>query len=415
MMTDQLFCDIVIEMIENENQKFAFVLGRERDLCLFELKSVLGLFGFDFGIISLTDNAVFINTTATEKQIANLAPILGGTIKIFKIISEAGDMEGEMSSYIENNLAENGKITFGLSVFDPERLNFTLRMANQVGFEVKRKIKNKGISSRFIELREGLQVPNIISLKEKLIEKGVEFGLFTIGLGVMIGMSNPLEWSRRDYDKPAGDKYSGMLPPKLARMMINIALSQSNDKMEKTILIDPFCGSGNILLESMVLGLDFIGSDSSEKAVKDSQSNCEWLRRDIESKLDCRVEVGDATSFDFSKILDNTKSTIVVTEPYLGEPKKFKPTLNAARGEYRKVKELYMSFLNNLQRIKKADKKIIICMVFPIVETVEGERYSLYQESVDEMRKIGYSVLVKPLIYGRDYQVVKRQIALLSL
>jgi tRNA G10 N-methylase Trm11 len=414
-VTDKLFCDIVIEMKENENKKFAFVLGRERDLCLFELKAILSLFGFDFGIISLTDNVVFINTTATSEEMAHLASILGGTVKIFEIISDADDIKSEMVQFIENNLAESGKITFGLSVYDPERLNFTLRMANNIGFQVKKEIKKSNISSRFIELKDGLEVQNIISLKEKLVDKGVEFGLFTIGLGVMIGMSNPLEWSRRDYDKPAGDKYSGMLPPKLARMMINIALSQNNDELNNTVLLDPFCGSGNIILESIVLGLESFGSDNSEKAVKDTKSNCEWLRRDLNREINYEIEVGDATSFDFGKILNNEKRVIVVTEPYLGEPKKFKPTLNAARGEYRKVKELYMSFLDNLKKSKKDDKKVVICMVFPIVETVEGERYSLYQESVDEMVKIGYSVLVKPLIYGRDYQVVKRQIAVLSL
>ena len=98
-----------------------------------------------------------------------------------------------------------------------------------------------------------------------------------------------------------------------------------------------------------------------------------------------------------------------MTEPYLGQPKKFKPTLNAVRGEYSKVKPLYLDFLKNVSGIRYH----VSCMgiVFPLVETVEGKQFSLFSECIDEIKEIGYTLMCEPFVYGRDYQVVKRQIA----
>jgi len=265
----------------------------------------------------------------------------------------------------------------------------------------------------------------------------------------------------------------------LARMMINITLAAtsntqhptsnqfltSNNQQPRTVnreqltsratlVVDPFCGSGNVLLEAMMLGLDAVGSDISEKAVKDSQANLKWLENKLSVTNDqlpinyqlpnFQVDKFDATS---PSLIENWSSTlrdepslqkpegsseprtagsdsnekikienyhdiIVVSEPYLGEPKKFKPSMNAARGEYQKIKELYLNFFANFKTLKPG---IVLCLVFPLVETLDGQHYSLYREIVDEIKKIGYTEFSKPRVYGRDYSVVKREIALLKL
>ena len=237
--------------------------------------------------------------------------------------------------------------------------------------------------------------------------------------------------------------------------MVNIALAYANPKSEilnpkeiknsnfenskivsdldirdldfhRCAVVDPFCGSGNILMEAAMLWCDVIGSDISEKAVSDTKKNLEWLK---EKMLDSRsTNLGffkeDATSSELINILNSKilpagrhgknldSNMVLVTEPYLGEPKKFMPSQSAAAGEYRKVKDTYINFLKN---IKKLDKKIeAVCIVFPLIETTENKRYSLYWESVDEIKSLGYIEERPPLIYGRDYQVVKREIVFLK-
>jgi tRNA G10 N-methylase Trm11 len=273
----------------------------------------------------------------------------------------------------------------------------------------------------------------------------------------MIASTNPRDWAERDFEKPAGDKVSGMLPPKLARIMLNLAIgaaSKSNSVIPasslragiqeaskqmsdsvscdsslktknyplKTLLVDPFCGSGNMLMEAYELGIDFFGSDLSPRAVQDSIDNIEWLAARSKSDVKPTFEIieTDATTADFATLIENSKlkiddysQVVIVAEPYLGEPKKYTPNSNAVRGEYRKVKEIYLKFLENIAKLEKI--KPIICLVFPLVETIDKGQFSLYKDSVDEIGKIGYTLLQSPLIYGRDYQVVKREICLLQL
>ena len=435
-------------------KNYAFILGRERELCLAELKAVLGRFCFGFNISSVTDNVIFINIDKGAEDVAKLSKALGGTIKIFEVIGNSGDLKTVITNYIKENVRSEGRMTFGISAYEPEHLNLTIRNLNQLGFKMKKELKALDISSRFLELKDSKEVSTILSLKEKLIGKGLEFGIFPNVLGVLIGLSNPEEWNIRDYEKPAGDKYSGMLPPKLARIMVNLALGHTHSKQiqyskigeeskqvvipakagiqedfdldsgsqasgrndkDGILVIDPFCGSGNVLTEALMLGCSVFGSDISDKSVSDSIENIEWLASKYQiEKPEFKVVKADATGDDFCSLIGPSKCRLaIVTEPYLGEPKKFKPSKSATIGEYRKIAEMYLAFFKNFSKLKSDNP--VFCVVFPLIETIEGRRFSVYRECVDEIKKIGYTELQSPLIYGRDYQVVKREISLLTL
>jgi tRNA G10 N-methylase Trm11 len=59
----------------------------------------------------------------------------------------------------------------------------------------------------------------------------------------------------------------GMLPPKLARMMIN--LTKNN-----TAIYDPFCGLGTVLIEALHMGrIHILASDISEAMVSATEKN----------------------------------------------------------------------------------------------------------------------------------------------
>lgn len=506
-------------LLMNERSKFVFVLGRERELALAEIEAVLNRFGLEFSLYSRNGVLASFEIEASLPQIREVQSLLGGTLKIYRIVQDLqGDVEARILGAVKDKAeGSKGKLEYGISSYDPK---FNKVKVNELGLSVKKELKSR-FSLRFIALREDSLIPSIISAKRRLADEGLEIGIFDcsvygsnevrtfkcqssrssalndICLGILVASSNPEEWSRRDYGKPAGDKYSGMVPPKLAREMVNIALGlqSQNSKIEtrKTkqilnskeknsklfsdfeisasnfhhcVVADPFCGSGNILMEAMMLGCDVVGSDKSEKAVRDTEANLRWLIENFSFNIlhftfndslnhlsnekindKCKMKnekflvfQADATKNDFALTL-NTKyqspNTVLVTEPYLGEPKKFKPSLNAARGEYGKVKELYLSFLSNIKRsflcqserseesqkqskrehpsaLSQGDKPVL-CIVFPLVETTEGKRFSLWKESVDEIVKIGYTELRSPFYYGRDYQIVKREIVFLRL
>ena len=439
---------------------FAFVLGREQKIARAELKSVLRHFGFCFDILSLSGNIVLINIERGEDFPNNdIMSVLGGTMEIYKIIAMADSLHPDIIYSQISSLLEgcHGRVTFGISDYSK---TLTEAKINTLGLDVKKKLKLK-FSARFVAERGDSHLSSAAIISNRLHKDGMLLGIFSSDkqylIGKLIGVTNPNEWSKRDFGKPKSDKFSGMTPPKLARALINITLSQAmtndqfpisneNSKIDKLnencelkignyndfVVVDPFCGSGNILIEAAVLGCEIIGSDISEKAVDNTKANLSWLRPQISNlksqtcnsklKIDestiqqfnnTTIFQADATKFDFAKILKAEKNFIIVTEPYLGQPKKFKPTMNAVKGEYQKIKPLCLDFLNNLKAINY--KLEAICVIFPLVETMEEKQYSLLDECIDEIRRMGYTLICEPFVYGRDYQVVKREIVLLKL
>ncbi|WP_455391930.1 N-6 DNA methylase [[Eubacterium] cellulosolvens] len=67
------------------------------------------------------------------------------------------------------------------------------------------------------------------------------------------------------------------LHPRLARCLVNLA-----GLKEKQVLLDPFCGTGGLLLEAGLMGLSIIGSDVDEKMVAGTRTNLEhWGIKDF--------------------------------------------------------------------------------------------------------------------------------------
>ena len=56
-----------------------------------------------------------------------------------------------------------------------------------------------------------------------------------------------------------------MIPPKLARTMINLAVGENDPK--SITVFDPFCGTGTILMEGLMVGVTVMGSDLDHEAV----------------------------------------------------------------------------------------------------------------------------------------------------
>lgn len=442
---------------DNGKNVYVFVLGRETKIALLELEKVLRRFGFGFAISNLSKNLAFINIDNRKKfNSKEIIQSLGGTIKIFEIIGETSRQK--VVDDIENLLLREkrnqiGKLKFGISNYVDDLKKNDI---NGIGIKIKMALK-KDFSVRYLENKKGRDLQPIVSHKNKLDSKGIETGIFQEKegekylLGKLVATYDPENWSARDYGKPRSDKYSGMMPPKLARMLINISLGDIspdqqfsmtnkcegdaiNENRNDVVVVDPFCGSGNVLIEALELGLPVIGSDISEKAVEDTKTNLNWLLPRLENNksetknqntlfdMSDKIFQADATKDELIKkinlnLLKKSESDvgnlIIVSEPYLGKPKKSKPDKEDLEEEILQLKKLYLDFLSNAKKVGP-DRLKNICLVFPLFELKNDKKLSLYDESVDEIKKLGYTP-TRNLIYGRDYQVVKREMVFLSL
>jgi tRNA (guanine10-N2)-dimethyltransferase len=138
------------------------------------------------------------------------------------------------------------------------------------------------------------------------------------------GVRNP---GKREFFHP------GVMMPRMARTLINLACSQAGD-----VMLDSFCGTGGILIEAEMLGLYTIGSDFDPMMVSGSRQNV--AQPDL--------LLADATLLPFGR---HTIDTVVTDFPY-GQSVCIKKTDTMAN--------LYADALEEIQRVLKVGHRAVI-------------------------------------------------------
>lgn len=192
---------------------------------------------------------------------------------------------------------------------------------------------------------------------------------------------------------PHIDPQAGMLPPKIARSMVNLVPLTGTDH----ILLDPFCGSGRVLIEAAELGYKVAGADISAKQIADTQENLQSMN------FSGQLEVLDAThlSDKFSNI------DAIVTEPFLG---KSKFRLDEIRYIVPGLEKLYLGCLKNWSKVLKPGGYVV--MVFPWFN--DGHKIYKTSEIIDGKLKLSYNQLKRGIFYSRPDADVKREIVILQ-
>lgn len=253
-------------------------------------------------------------------------------------------------------------------------------------------IKDKLERSRFVEAKDTFGLSPIIITKHKVDE----FFLDSKNNMVFqtIWVHDFENWIKKDRKMPKVNPRAGMLPPKIARSMINL-LPISDPKGK--ILVDPFCGSGRILVEAAEMGYQVIGTDISNDQIADTKENLKFLG------VDGQVLLHDATHL--SEVVSTADA--IVTEPYLGKPNLRPDQVKfVAPG----LEKLYLGALKDWSKILKSGACVV--MVFPIFQGPKNE----YRTSrvIDDKHLLGYNQLTRGLVYSRPDADTKREIVVLQ-
>lgn len=214
--------------------------------------------------------------------------------------------------------------------------------------------------------------------------------------GKLVWRHSAKSWYKRDRLKPYSDPHKGLLPPKIARMIINLAVG--TDEPEGKTLLDPFCGSGTILLEAGQLKLRLVGNDLDPIQLSGARRNLDYF--DLN---------GNLSNHDATKLSGYINQNIdyIVTEPLMGRPGTRADRLpDLARG----LGKLYLGCLKDWNRFLKSGAKI--CMIFPIFE-FQGHEYRT-SLIIDDPKLIDYNINLRGLTYSRPEAKVKREIVLLQ-
>lgn len=378
-------------------QTYFIQLGNTPALSMQELEAVLGA----DNVRKVTE---FMARTKLkdDEEAQELIDALGGSVKFVRMIEKLEDIEEEdlittIARYLSET--EDKKVHFGLSEFGRDHLS------KLNGFKIKEELKSYNKSARLVEgSRHGLSAA-ILLHKKRVIEIYLiqtEEGVF---LGRTVSVQNIDNWTNKDRNKPYSDRKKGMLPPKVALMMLNISLGDNPTEPDrKNLLLDPFCGTGTVLSEALLADLDVIGTDLDADSVIGTRKNIEWLRSEYNITKESKIMVSDST-----KVPEQPdKIQYIVTEPFLGQPKPNPAKLSFI---YRGLKKLYIGSFKRWTKILADGASVVIVFPTVTIEDKKGREINHNLDSlIDKLAALGYTTQSRPVLYHRPNAIVQRQI-----
>ena len=436
------------------------LLGRQPEISLAELAAVFGV-----------DNVNRISQQFAKVQTDQFdITTLGGTIKCAKVITELPASRTDKASLLAASrfitqhyqakwAHSPHKITLGLSAYG---LAVGARDVQKTGLILKSSLKKSGTSLRLIPNdQSALSTATAHNNKlggsshkvELLLVKTTDHCLI---IAESRGVQNITAYTRRDRHRPKRDAFVGMLPPKLAQIMLNLALgagslvhhrahdnsttgripaisSKSNasgNAVRRTIdlserpdsnpltevgrqhplILDPFCGTGTVLQEALLAGYDVVGTDLSQKMVDYTTENLSWLQSTFTTPghiID--IHQADATTHRWP----NSESlAAIVCETYLGQPFSAPPAPQKLAEVVGNCNHIITSFLTNIR--PQLAPNTPLCIAVPAWYDASGQATHL--PLIKHLQKLDYHHLNRrtPLIYRRPDQVVARELLILQ-
>ena len=361
--------------------KYLAVLGRQPEISIAELEALFG------NAEKISDKiAVF---EAENPEIARL----GGSLKLAVLMTE------KPLDYLTN--LPDGKITIGVSDYSRGASRKTVVAE---ALKLKKILVRHGRSVRVVENKEAV-LSTATSLHNGLSGKNDrKVELIKVGNDWyrVIGIQDIDAYAKRDQARPARDAKVGMLPPKLAQVLINLCRFLAED----SVILDPFCGTGVVLQEALLMGYRAYGTDISERMVEYSEKNLKYFKFDK-----FKVEVGDATGFKWTQPVD-----AVACEGYLGKPFSKIPSEIELKAQKQECEAIFVGFLKNLAGQIRSNTPVVIAVPAWLRSDGRYERLNILAKKVDEISDMGYNVSNKSregLFYHRDNQIVARDIIIL--
>lgn len=381
------------------------ILGRQPGLSMAELERV---YGPDSVARFSEESATAITDNFTIAH-------LGGVLKAGRVVTELSSGDWRRVSleivrrYTDTWSGAEGKTTLGISAYG---FDTSPREIQKTGILLKLALKKAGGSLRLIpntdvRLNTATSHHNKLGLSPNKVELLIVRGKSgKIIIAESTGAQNISALAARDQARPKRDAFVGMLPPKLAQIMINLAGVPSVTEAPPRLL-DPFCGTGVILQEAALMGCTVYGTDLSEKMIRYSRDNLNWLQDSHRIHTGWYLHEGDAMTTTWQQPID-----VVVAEAYLGQPFSAPPSPNKLEEVKRNVDHIITTFLKNLSPQLRSGTSL--CLAVPAWR--DGAGRITHLPLVNRLNDLGYDrvrfkhISSDDLLYYREDQVVAREL-----
>lgn len=387
--------------------KYLFLLGSFPELSWLELQSVLPQ---SLGLQRLSNFVAGTRQLPKLESDSTLLSVLGGTVKIAEVLNHyekpsQSELEQDIIDYLSKS-AERSE--FGIAEWGRDHLP---KIDPKT---IKDSLVESGISSRYrTGARSGLSAAILLHQEqtEEVVVCTYDGGTV---LAKTIAVQNIDQWHDQDRNKPFAERKRGLLPPKVARMMLCVALGSAvldSTSTSESSLWDPFCGSGTIPFESLLLAVKHVyGSDIDQDSILGSYNNLAWFSQrfseSIANESTCTFFQADATNIVEAPFGEHS-ITHLVTEPFLGKPS---PPLHTVSNIRTGLERMYKGMFKEWRKWL-APNAHIVC-VFPRwhFETPQGSKTFRLDSLFDFLKSIGYTIVSEPVLYARPGAVVQREI-----
>lgn len=395
----------------NHNQKrkiniFGFLLGRNIELSYNEVICKLSSNRIIFFSPRIVGSLLIIRTSYSATEILNVVSNLAGTLRIFELFESSNFYEITELLFSDEEIS-NRKIGISqINLDNYEESEFT---------DYLKAFESKSIKFIFPKKQNHQAVTDSrTAQKLKLGEEGMVVKLkennFLLGLCIH---KFDLRIYKNEDESRAKRLFSHGTSPKLARIMINLAGLKQNQ-----IILDPFCGTGTIIIQAYKLGFQSIGIELDKEVFEVAKSNIAALTN---SNSDIRIINADSTGFAINENID-----AVVFEPYMGPFLKKIPTSLEAQKIIAELNTLYSKLFFNLSKIANQNLKVVC-----ILPGIPDNRDNIHWSSESSFSKSGFEIqkniesyndqndinisIYNPVLYESAGQnIIKRRIYILK-
>ena len=317
--------------------------GEHNTIPASEVLSCLRVLNADFVVCHSLDGCLIIDIRArTGEIIENISKRVAMTHHIIRVLGIGGPGEQEILDMVEKNMPDfDGTYSVRVKrIRDYSKINTEL-MEGEIGSIFHENGKHANLKNPQIQFR-------VVLTEDKSI-----FGC------LLSSIDRSIFEARKPHNKPFF--YPGVLMPRVARALVNISMPQE-------YLLDPFCGTGGILVEGGLIGIKVIGGDMQRKILLGAKMNLEHY--DVNHSLmfedACRLA------------LRNESVDAVVTDPPYGRS----AAIKAESLEY-----MLAISMKEIHRVLKNNKRAVFVSERPIEELATDAGFKVIEKHIQRVHK----------------------------
>lgn len=402
-----------------------FVLGNHPALSAAELLAYTERIGLQVSW-DISRLPIALLGTGDFPSPAEIQNVIGGTTMMgtLRATREHLPTAAELISLLPELLApRQGKRLISLSAI-ATRTKFPSQLAEDVrrlAMDLKRQVGLKGTRVVFPSARRA-DLSTAQLLHNDLPRNGTAIVLLVADKHVdrvtLDAIQDIEAYARRDRGRPEVDPGRGMLPPKVAQMLLNLSRVPPGG-----VVYDPFCGVGTIPTEALLMGFAAIASDRSPRQVERTKKNLVWLAKAFPTPYTQHPTPENIFVHDIRSGAPTLarQADVIVTEGWLGPSRTTPPLPHEVTDLFDEVRELLKQLLRMAGSVVKPSGRVVVTV--PALR-VKGRTFRFSTESI-KVRAFVLEPLVPKewlsnplfreaaqgtLLYGRPDAIVLRDI-----